>query len=87
MMTRNAKRQHTTLLIAAGIILCGHWLDIFLMFEVGIMGEALQIGIPEIMTLLGYAGLFIFVVSRSLAAAPVYAKNHPYIKEFAFHQI
>lgn len=86
-MTRESKRNHTTIIPVAIIILCGHWLDIFLMFEVGIMGESLQIGIPEVLTLAGYAGLFTFVVSRALAKVNLYPVKHPYLREFAFHDI
>jgi len=87
LMTRNSKRHHQTLIVAGLIILVGHWLDVYLMFEVGVMGDKLAIGIPEVLTMLGYGGLFAFVVARTLAKAPLYAKNHPYIKEFAFHEI
>ena len=44
-------------------------------------------GIIEFGVLAGMAGLFLFVISKALAKAPLIPKNHPYLEESLHHQI
>jgi hypothetical protein len=46
-----------------------------------------QIGVIEIGMLLGYLGLFLFVVFGELAKASLVVKNHPLLDESTHHHI
>jgi len=46
----------------------------------GSIGE-FNIGFIEVGIFAGFAGLFIFIVSRSLSRMPLIPKNHPYLGE------
>ena len=45
------------------------------------VGDRWYIGIPEIGSVMLFAGLFIFVVFTALTKAPLLAKGNPFIKE------
>lgn len=87
LMMRNAKRMPIILASAASIILIGHWVDVYLMIMPGVVEEKAGIGLLEIGTTLAFAGIFIFVVLRSLSKANIYAQNHPYLLESANHDV
>ncbi len=87
LMTRDAKRKMRVLQVAGTIILFGHWIDVFLMVMPGTMGKDWGIGIIEIGTFLGFAGLFIWVVLRALSKAPLVAQKHPFLQESYHHHI
>ena len=87
LMMRNAKRNPKVLLLAASIILIGHWLDIYLMIMPGTVGDHAGVGMLEIGTTIAFLGLFSFVVLNSLSKANLYAKNHPYLLESANHDV
>lgn len=48
LMTRDAKRQENTLIVAGVLMIIGHWLDVWLIVMPGIMGTHAHIGIVEI---------------------------------------
>jgi hypothetical protein len=73
-----------TLLGICIIIIFGHWVDLYLQIIVGTYGK-LQIGLIEIGTFAGFAGMFAFVVARALKAAPLVPRNHPYLEESLGH--
>lgn len=87
LMTRNSKRGSLILLPVALIVFIGHWLDLYQLIMPGAVGgENAAIGLPEIGITIGYAGLFLLVVFRSLTKAPLVPKNHPFFKEsFEYH--
>ncbi|MDP2113575.1 MAG: quinol:cytochrome C oxidoreductase, partial [Bacteroidota bacterium] len=84
---RNSKRGSLILLPVALIVFIGHWLDLYQLIMPGAVGgENAGIGLPEIGITIGYAGLFLLVVFRSLTKAPLAPKNHPFFKEsFEYH--
>jgi hypothetical protein len=73
-----------TLLAICIIIIFGQWIDLYQQVIVGTYGK-LQIGFIEIGSFLGFAGMFAFIVARSLKSAPLVAKNHPYLEESLNH--
>jgi hypothetical protein len=73
-----------TLLAICIIIIFGHWVDLYLQVIVGTYGK-LQIGLIEVGTFLGFAGMFAYVVARALKSVPLVAKNHPYLEESLNH--
>jgi len=73
-----------TLLAICIIIILGHWVDLYLQIIVGTYGK-LQIGLIEIGSFIGFAGLFAYVVAHALKAAPMVPRNHPYLEESLGH--
>jgi hypothetical protein len=85
LMTKDAKRKPTVLLVVGVILFIGHWIDVFQMVTPGIIGAGGHIGLIEIGTMLGFLGLFRFVVLSHFAKAPVVAKNDPFMEESMQH--
>ncbi|TVZ25773.1 hypothetical protein JM83_0703 [Gillisia sp. Hel_I_86] len=81
LMNSDYKRINLFVIISGIIILCGHYLDIFVMIMPATVGESWFIGIPEISALLLFSGLFVFVVFRGLTKAPLLPKRNPFIEE------
>jgi hypothetical protein len=81
LMSRDAKRSIGYSLVVGLIIFIGHWLDIYLLVTPGTVGNDWNFGLMEIGTFIGFLGLFLFTVFRSLAKAPLMVKNHPFLEE------
>ena len=87
LMTRDAKRKTRIMWVAGIIILCGHWLDIYLMVTPGTVGAHWHIGFTEIGTMCFFLGLFIWSTLSELSKAALVPKNHPMLPESLHHQI
>jgi hypothetical protein len=87
LMSRDAKRKTNMLLFVCIVLLCGHWLDYYMMIMPGTIGEAAGFGIIEIGTIVGFVGLFAFSVLTALSKASLAPKNHPFLEESLNHQI
>ena len=87
LMTRDSKRHTIFLKIVCTVILVGHWFDFYLMITPGTLGENGGFGLLEIGMALVFASGFIFVVLRTLASAPLVARNHPMLEESLHHHI
>lgn len=81
LMNSDYKRIPWFVVMAGIVILCGHYIDIFNMIMPATVGDRWYIGIPEIGSVMLFAGLFIFVVFTALTKAPLLAKGNPFIKE------
>ena len=81
LMNADYKRIPWFVIMAGLVILLGHYIDIFNMIMPATVGDRWYIGIPEISSILLFAGLFIFVVFTALAKAPLLAKRYPFMKE------
>jgi hypothetical protein len=87
LMSRDAKRKTNMLLVVCIILLCGHWLDYYIMIMPGTLGEAAGFGIIEIGTIIGFVGLFAFSVLSSLSKVSLVPINHPFLEESINHSI
>lgn len=87
LMDRDNKRNKGYLVTIGFIILFGHWLDTFLLVVPGTQHADWHFGAFEIGLMLGFAGLFLFVVTRALSKAPVVVKSHPFLDESVHHEI
>ncbi|MGB0850859.1 MAG: quinol:cytochrome C oxidoreductase [Bacteroidia bacterium] len=87
LMMRNAKRAPFVLLVAAALLLVGHWVDMYLLVMPGTVGDKATIGMLEIGSIMTFAGIFIYTVLHSLSKANLYPVNHPYILESANHDV
>jgi hypothetical protein len=81
LMNADYKRIPWFVVMAGLVILAGHYIDIFNMIMPATVGDRWFIGIPEISSVLLFAGLFIFIVFTALTKAPLYAKGYPFAKE------
>ncbi|WP_299333734.1 quinol:cytochrome C oxidoreductase [uncultured Psychroserpens sp.] len=81
LMNSDYKRIPWFVVMAGIVILCGHYIDVFNMIMPATVGDRWFIGIPEISSILLFAGLFIFIVFTALTKAPLLAKRNPFIKE------
>ena len=81
LMSRDAKRITSRVLIIGSIILVGHYLDFFVMIMPGTVGSHWSLGFVEIGVFLGLLGLFIRVVTNKLSTMELTPKNHPMLKE------
>jgi len=87
LMTRDAKRRETTLLYVAILLICGHWLDYYIMVMPGTVGPERTFGIVEIGTALGFAGLFSFLTLNALSKNTLVPVKHPFLEESLHHHI
>ena len=86
-MSRDSKRVSGLLIFTGVFVLAGHWLDHYVMIMPGTVGSHYGFGLLEIGPFLFYLGLYILIVFRNLAKAPLLQKNHPMIQESKlFHQ-
>lgn len=81
LMNSDFKRVNWFVVMAGVVILVGHYLDIFNAIMPATVGDQWYIGIPEIGSILFFAGLFIFVVFTALTKAPLQPKRNPFIEE------
>ncbi|PNQ74028.1 quinol:cytochrome C oxidoreductase [Hanstruepera neustonica] len=81
LMNSDYKRIPWFVVMAGIVILCGHYIDVFNMIMPATVGDRWFIGIPEISSIMFFAGLFIFIVFTALSKHPLLAKGNPFIKE------
>jgi hypothetical protein len=84
LLPRAAKRNPRVLQWVAVCVLCGRWLDLYVLVAPPVLSRV-GIGLSEVLITAGYAGLFLFFTARSLAHAPLLAHNDPYLGESLHH--
>lgn len=86
LMSRPSKRNYFTVSFMAMAIIFGHWLDFFIITMPGPMGKNWHLSWYELGIFAGFAGVMIFVVSRTLTRSSLVPNNHPLLKEAILHQ-
>ena len=81
LMSRDAKRNTNLLITASITILIGHWINSYLLFAPGTLHDHGHLGFAELGMGLGFLGLFLFVVFRSLTTRSLEIKHHPFLEE------
>lgn len=84
LMPRATSRSKTAIRWVGIFVLAGFWIDYYLQVVPGTTG-AFSLGITELGTLIGFAGIFLFVIFTALGKAPVIPENHPYLEESLEH--
>ncbi|HKI04379.1 MAG TPA: hypothetical protein VKK31_20545 [Thermoanaerobaculia bacterium] len=84
LLPRSSKRSPRILAVASVLILAGTWLNLYVTAAPAVL-PAPRLGMLEILITAGYAGLFYLVVTRTLAGAPMVARNDPYLQESLGH--
>lgn len=91
LMTRDSKRQGIILKVVCIAVLCGHWLDFYLMMTPGILhndgGLDFQFFFVEVGITMVFLGLFISAIMYGLSKANLVAKNHPMLEESLHHHV
>lgn len=87
LMTRDAKRQASTLKLVCPIVIIGHWFDFYNMITPGVMQNQGGVGFLEIGVSLIFISVFLFIVLSNLAKVPLIGKNHPMLQESLHHHI
>lgn len=85
LMARPSKRNYFTVTFMAMVIIFGHWLDYYQMVMPGPLKGNWHINWYEIGIFMGFAGILIFAVSRTLAKESLVAHNNLLVKETAIH--
>lgn len=85
LMARPSKRNYFTVTFMAMVIIFGHWLDYYQMIMPGPLREHWHINWYEIGIFMGFAGILIFAVSRTLAKSDLVPNNNILLKETAVH--
>lgn len=85
LMSAPSKRNYFTVVFMAIIIIFGHWLDFYLMAAPGPLGEHWHINWYEIGVLLGFVGVLILAVSKTLSKSNLIPHNNPMLKETLVH--
>ncbi|TRO64244.1 quinol:cytochrome C oxidoreductase [Christiangramia sabulilitoris] len=81
LMNSDYKRVNWFVIMTGIVILCGHYLNVYVMVMPATVGESWFIGIPEISAVLLFGGLFTFIVFNALTKAPLLVKGNPFLKE------
>ena len=81
LMSRDAKRNTNFLIFASVTILIGHWINSYLLFAPGTLHDHGHLGFTELGMGLGFLGLFLFIVFRSLTTRSLDIKHHPFLDE------
>jgi hypothetical protein len=85
LMKRGSKRNYGTISLMAVLILFGHWIDFYQMVFPAISENHVPFMLIDFGVALFFVGLIMFVTARNLAKHPLYARNHPLLKESIVH--
>ena len=81
LVSSSLKRVNWIIVMAGIIILVGHYMDVFNMIMPSAVGDQWFFGIPEIGSIMFFAGLFTYIVFRSISKYPLEAKGDPFNEE------
>ncbi len=86
LMPDKTKQSKQVIVFVCILLIIGQWVDLYLQIMPGTVGE-FRIGLIEIGTFIGYAGIFTLIVTRALSLYPLIPKKHPYLNESMNHHL
>ena len=84
LMPRNAKRNPLVLQVVCMVVLAARWLDLYVVAAPFVL-PAPKLGLLELLVTVGLGGVFFLGLTRSLASAPLIARNDPFLAESLRH--
>jgi hypothetical protein len=84
LMPRKAKENPRILGTVCVVVLAARWLDLYVVAAAFVL-PAPKLGLLELLVTAGLAGVFFLGLTRTLAAAPLIARNDPYLMESLRH--
>jgi hypothetical protein len=87
LLSRRAKRNMPYLAAIAILILIMQYVDIYWLVYPNFNNQEVIFGLPEILTFAGFAGAFIFCVSRFLSQNSIVPVRDPRIHESLHHHV
>jgi len=81
LVSSDFKRHNWIILIAGIFIVLGHFIDVYILISPATVGSSFSFGIPEISSILFFAGLFLYFTFNDLSKAKLKADGNPFIKE------
>jgi hypothetical protein len=87
LMRRGSKRNYTTMVFMAVVIIIGHWLDFYQMIFASIDPHHVNVGmlLLDFGIAAGFVGIILNATGKALSKNPLIAKNHPFTKESIIH--
>ncbi|MCI0486173.1 MAG: NarK/NasA family nitrate transporter [Blastocatellia bacterium] len=80
LLPRKAKQNESILLFVCGVVLAGHWIDIYTMVA-PVFSGTLAFGPVDLSVALGFAALFLMAFNRGLAKSAIVPAHDPYLTE------
>jgi len=80
LMNDRVARTKIVMIMISLLLLAGMWISLFLQIMPGSIGT-LQFGIIEVLTTVGFLGLYLYFVFSHLSKTPMVPLNHPYLEE------
>lgn len=80
LMNDRVARTKMVMIVISMLLLVGMWISLFLQIMPGSVGT-LQFGIIEVLTTVGFLGLYLYFVFSHLSKTPMVPLNHPYLEE------
>ncbi|MGE0528642.1 MAG: molybdopterin oxidoreductase [Bdellovibrionales bacterium] len=87
LLSRSAKRNSTQLAAVSVLILIMQYVDLYWLVYPNLTAEAVVFGLPELLIFGGFAGSFLFMVTRFLSRHPVVPIRDPRIHESIHHHV
>lgn len=85
LLPRTMKRKGNVVVAVGVFMLVAHWIDVLWLIQPEFFKEGPRVGLTEIGTLMGFAGLFGFVVVRFLSKHNVVAIGDPKLSQSVLH--
>lgn len=87
LLSRRAKRNPSLLAAVAILLLVMQFVDLFWLVYPNFNSEEVMLGLPEVLIWGGFAGAFLFTVTRFLSQNPIVPVNDPRIQESLHHHV
>jgi len=85
LLPRSSKRNESLLLKVAGLLLVGHWLDLFITVQPAMRPEVPVLGIWELAPLVAVGALFLLAFRRCLVSADLIPRGDAFYEESLHH--
>jgi hypothetical protein len=87
LLSIRSKRSPGRLGAACGVLLLGHWIDLYQIVMPSLQPQGATLGLPELFIFLGVGGLFLLAFDRSFRRYLPVPKNDPYLVESTHHHV